>query len=452
MYSNIPVTTELSDAEPMDNTAVTLPAITPRWWTGKAVDEVAYAEDFLEKHPMKCLNDELFDYDGKVTNLNVLKSLILEQIKPYVRMNIMFRVNKLVDTIKGICNVETLEEDCLAINLANGTYNCAKSEEERFSPEKQICRYRLPIEYQPNPKPPVLFTKFLCDLFYEEDIPTIQEYVGYCLIPLTDAQKMLLIIGRGGEGKSTFGNLLLGMFGSAALNGSLHSLEATRFNTAELEHKLLMIDDDMKLDALPSTNKIKTIVTAQEKIMVEKKGIQPYPATVYSRLIGLGNYALESFNDSSAGFFRRQIIIRTKDAVKGRATDPFMLSHLRSELPAIFLWAVDGLMRLLANNFQFSLSERAKNNLAEVMLEANNIPDFIHDPILELGSYNQVSSTELYQTYRNWCENNGEESQSRRRFTKFLKESGGRYGIQYSRSVNSGNAYVRGFIGVKVKA
>ena len=37
-----------------------------------------------------------------------------------------------------------------------------------------------------------------------------------------------------------------------------------------------MIDNDMKPDMLPSTNKIKTIVTAQEKIMVEKKSIQPW--------------------------------------------------------------------------------------------------------------------------------------------------------------------------------
>ena len=62
-----------------------------------------------------------------------------------------------------------------------------------------------------------------------------------------------------------------------------------------------------------------------------------------------------------------------------------------------------------------------------------------------------MSSTELYRAYCNWCENNGEESQPRRRFVKFLKDSGGRYGIQYSRSISSGNTYVRGFIGVKVK-
>ena len=71
--------------------------------------------------------------------------------------------------------------------------------------------------------------------------------------------------------------------------------------------------------------------------------------------------------------------------------------------------------------------------------------------MLELGSCNQVSSVELYQTYRNWCEGNGEDCQPRRRFVKFLRESGGRYGIQYSKCVKLGDCYVRGFIGVKVK-
>ena len=29
------------------------------------------------------------------------------------------------------------------------------------------------------------------------DIPTLQEYLGYCLLPTTKAQKMLLLIGKG---------------------------------------------------------------------------------------------------------------------------------------------------------------------------------------------------------------------------------------------------------------
>ena len=38
-----------------------------------------------------------------------------------------------------------------------------------------------------------------------DDILTLQEYLGYCLIPSTKGQKMLIITGKGGEGKSRIG-------------------------------------------------------------------------------------------------------------------------------------------------------------------------------------------------------------------------------------------------------
>lgn len=41
--------------------------------------------------------------------------------------------------------------------------------------------------------------KFLEQLVHPEDIPTIQEYMGYCFIPTTKAQVMLMLIGNGGE-------------------------------------------------------------------------------------------------------------------------------------------------------------------------------------------------------------------------------------------------------------
>ena len=38
-----------------------------------------------------------------------------------------------------------------------------------------------------------------------EDIPTLQEFLGYCLLPTTKGQKMLMLIGKGGEGKAASG-------------------------------------------------------------------------------------------------------------------------------------------------------------------------------------------------------------------------------------------------------
>lgn len=41
-----------------------------------------------------------------------------------------------------------------------------------------------------------------------DDIVCLQEFMGYCLIPSNRGQKMLLIIGKGGEGKSRIGRIL----------------------------------------------------------------------------------------------------------------------------------------------------------------------------------------------------------------------------------------------------
>ena len=53
---------------------------------------------------------------------------------------------------------------------------------------------------------------FLDGLLYPEDIPTLQEYIGYCLIPSNKGQRMMVIKGNGGEGKSQIGAVLSALF------------------------------------------------------------------------------------------------------------------------------------------------------------------------------------------------------------------------------------------------
>ena len=79
-----------------------------------------------------------------------------------------------------------------------------------------------------------------------------------CLIPSTKGQKMMLIVGKGGEGKSRIGLVLKRLMGDAASNGSVQKVENNRFARADLERRLLMIDDDMDMNALPKTNYMPT--------------------------------------------------------------------------------------------------------------------------------------------------------------------------------------------------
>ena len=53
------------------------------------------------------------------------------------------------------------------------------------------------------------------------------------------------------------------MFGPNAKDGSVGKISENPFARADLEHIHLMIDDDMRLEALKQTNYIKAIVTAK---------------------------------------------------------------------------------------------------------------------------------------------------------------------------------------------
>lgn len=68
-----------------------------------------------------------------------------------------------------------------------------------FTENKEFCLNRLPVNYEMKETKPERWMKFLSELLEEDDIPTLQEYMGYCLIPSNKAQKLLIILGKGGE-------------------------------------------------------------------------------------------------------------------------------------------------------------------------------------------------------------------------------------------------------------
>lgn len=165
-------------------------------------------------------------------------------------------------------------------------------------------------------------------LLTQEDIVTLQEFMGYCLIPSTKGQKMLFLIGQSGEGMSRIGIVMRRLLGSNMNTGSIAKVETQKFARADLEHILVMVDDDMKLEALPQTNNIKAIITAEQPMDLEKKGKQSYQGDLYVRFMVFGNEALQALYDRSAGFFRRQIILTTKECDPNRVDDPYLAEKL----------------------------------------------------------------------------------------------------------------------------
>ena len=219
-------------------------------------------------------------------------------------------VRSLVDVLKLMCHSEPLPMQTDRIHVSNGTYFL----DGRYTYEKEFCLNRLRVAYNEDAPKPERFLAFLNDLLYPEDIPTLQEYMGYCLIPSTKAQQMLFLIGNGGEGKSRIGLVMHALLGNNMNTGSVAKIETSNFARADQQFKYLLVDDDMKLEALPQTNNIKAIVTAELPMDLEKKGKQSYQGILHARFLAFGNSSLQALYDRSNGFFRRQIILRVKKA------------------------------------------------------------------------------------------------------------------------------------------
>ena len=279
---------------------------TPAWIKKGFFNESLFCDDFLSTHQLLYSNGAFFTPEGRVTDTMNLRCEIFDMLRDHIGANIAKRVSNVVDVLKLAAQVEDFPPVTDRIALANGTLYLDGTFQEG---KPEIVRNRLPVKYDPKAAQPVHWLRFLSDLLYPEDIPTVQEFIGYCLIPSNKGQRMMVIKGSGGEGKSQIGVVLSRLFGCNMKDGSIGKISENRFARADLEHTLLCVDDDMRMEALRQTNYVKSIVTAQGQMDLERKGKQSYQGWMYARLLAFSNGDLQALYDRSDGFYRRQLIL-----------------------------------------------------------------------------------------------------------------------------------------------
>lgn len=426
---------------------VYITVVRPPWAQGNSIDEQGFCQEFLVRYPMLWQDGNFYSRRGRLTEEEV-RTQVYEYLCPYYRSGLVTKTAQLMEVLKLECRKKVLQTPERAIVCANGVYDLFEGWKGQT---REFYRFRLPVDYDPEAPEPKRWLAFLEELLEPEDILTLQEYMGYCLIPVNYAQKMLLIVGSGGEGKSRISIVLEALLGKAMKNGSLAKLETSPFARADLEPCLLMVDDDLRLEALNNTNYIKSIITAEQAMDLERKGVQSYQARLYCRLMAFGNGSLRSLHDRSFGFFRRQIILTTKERRPDRVDDPYLSHALKKELGGILLWCIRGLERLLIQEMQFTLSQKARENLRMAVAEGNNVVEFMEsEGYFRLDPAGQVSSRTLYNLYRDWCEDNMIAPLTAKTVTAWLMQNASRYGLTYSYHIPGGNGrHVRGFQGIR---
>ena len=420
----------------------------PIWFDGTNINEALFCDEFLNSRKIIFANGAFFTPDGRVTDDLPLRGEIYEKLKCCAVNNIPRKITNILEVMKLAAHVEDFAPEADRIHLANGTLKLDGSFTEG---RPNIVRSRLPVAYRPDAPAPVRWLSFLDGLLYTEDIPTLQEFIGYCLIPSNKGQRMMVIKGNGGEGKSQIGAVLVALLGSNMKDGSIGKISENRFARADLEHILLCVDDDMRMEALRQTNYVKSIVTAQGQMDLERKGKQSYQGWMYARLLAFSNGDLQALYDRSDGFYRRQLILTTKDKPLSRVDDPDIAEKMAAEVEGILLWAFEGLQRLVKNGFQFTESDRAKRNRELVKRDNNNVFDFLEsEGYIRLKADACTSSKELYEVYKMWCEENSLNAIKARGFSDALIANQRRYNLESTNNiVNSSGRRVRGFVGIE---
>ena len=137
-----------------------------------------------------------------------------------------------------------------------------------------------------------------------------------------------------------------------------------------------------------------------------------------------------------------------------RADDPDLAEKMKAESEGIFLWAFEGLQRLVANNFKFTESDRIRENREAVKRDNNNIFDFMEsEGYIRCKADASISSKDFYEIYRMWCEENSLAPLKARSFSDAMIANAGRFNLEHCNNItNSAGRRVWGFMGVEAVA
>ena len=135
------------------------PQAWPDWYDGRHINEVLFCQQFLDKHPMKCVRGRLFTVDGLIEDEGQIGNLILEEISGVLTSGLSKVVTNLLASIKLQAYSPPLPIETDRIHVANGTYFMDGS----FTADKSYCNNRLTVSYNPNAPAPNRWLQFLSD-------------------------------------------------------------------------------------------------------------------------------------------------------------------------------------------------------------------------------------------------------------------------------------------------
>lgn len=254
-----------------------------------------------------------------------------------------------------------------------------------------------------------------------ERIALLQEIAGYVLFPTCELEKIFILSGSGGNGKSKYLSVLQELFGRGNVSNVTLVGLMSDFQRINIMNSLLNISTEIKTNLSGVEEYIKQIASG-ETISACFKGKDFINFNPRCKMFFACNDTVTA-SDTSDGLMRRMCFINFEcrfvdTPIKDNeyAKDVNILDKLLRELPGIFNWAYSG-YKELSQHKRFSDGVDKDNTMKDFQEATNPILVFIQEVNWTL-TRERITNADLYLLYRNWCEEAGHKPKNRTGFIK----------------------------------
>lgn len=301
-----------------------------------------------------------------------------------------------------------------------------------FSPEHHVIN-KLNYDYDPDAQCPK-WNKFLEEVLPDtESRESFQDFLGlaYCDRVKYKIERFMILIGKGSNGKSVVYETITSVVGED--NTSTYEISdlltgnSKDYNIASIDGKTINYCSELKNKEV-SGEAIKKLISG-EPIQARHIYRDPFMVRNLPLLIANGN-ELPPTSDHTKGFFRRLHIIPFNVTIPDEKQNLSLHTELKEELPGILNWILVGRRRIEKNGFKISESEAVKDAVHKYKIDSNSILKFLeeveycHSPLYKNHPPEEISASDFYQKYKNYCHESGNVPFSLVKFGEKLVEEG----------------------------
>lgn len=330
------------------------------------------------------------------------------------------------------------DSDPLVLNLLNGTLDLRTGE---LHPHRAADFHSkiANVEFDPAAKCPI-FRRVLRTAFSRDPkmLGYLRRFFGYCLTGSTAEQIFAFWLGLGANSKSTIAEVFRELLGDYAAVAPIEVFLARIRGTgpspdiARLRATRFVLASETPENGKLAEGLIKSL-TGGDTISARKLYRDPFEFSPQFKILIHGNRRLE-IRGTDHAIWRRVHHVPFDVQIAQAKQDHFLPEKLRSELPGILNLALQGCLKWQ----QYGLRPPSKVLRAtnRYRSEMDIVGQFLRD-CTKKKEETRARANDLYSTYSQWCEENGEHAVSQNKFGAALSERG------YKRTRdNRGNIYV----------